>query len=355
MNNITAYAHRAIQNSQEQIKIKYEKNNFKLGKFNIIYLNINSLRNKLDELEEIIHNLQNRNGKIIHFIVLTESRLRDEDTQYFNINNYASFHCVRRDGYGGCALFVHESITCNFIAKKSELNIELLAVNIIELSLNIIVVYKQPPVSTDTLVDVLLPFIENRGRCIALGDFNINLLSETNMINKYAHALISSGFSFLNKINQNAATRVAQREINGRTLTSSTIIDHAITNCVNYSFTLSLTDTPISDQKLMVITFDDCKKSNFIQLEKTVEYSVIDERGFNEDLTNLLNEPAYLEITAIGDFIASVEQIKANRTSTKSFTKKFNPMDNKRIFKYNSRKEKIFSIEKKIAVESVLN
>lgn len=286
-NNNFALARRAIINSQEQLNIKYKKNLLKLGKFNIIYLNINSLRNKLDELEELIHETQNSNRKIVHFICLTESRLNDEDTRYYNINGYTAFHCTRADGYGGTVLFVHESLSCNLLAKKSQSNIELILVNIVELSLNIIVVYKQPPVSSDILINLLIPLLENRGKSIVLGDFNINLLNDSIATNQYTHTMISRGLIFLNKVDEKFATRVAERTINHHALTSKTVIDHVLTNCLNFSYTFSIADTPISDHKIIAIAFDDCKKSNFIEMEKTVTLKRLNEQNFNTELENI--------------------------------------------------------------------
>lgn len=61
-------ANRTIQNIQERIQIRYNHKQIKLDKYNILYLNINSLRNKLNDLELTIHNIQINNGKIIHCI-----------------------------------------------------------------------------------------------------------------------------------------------------------------------------------------------------------------------------------------------------------------------------------------------
>lgn len=144
----------------------------KLGKFNILYININSIRNKLDELELNIHDIQNSYEKIIHFIALTETRIFEADVPYFNLHSYVSFHCTRRYGYGGCALFVYESLTCYLVEKKSVSYIELLTVNIIELSLNITVVYKQPTVNDVTLIDTLSSHTGKKGKEIVVGDFN---------------------------------------------------------------------------------------------------------------------------------------------------------------------------------------
>lgn len=115
MNNGTFIAHSSLISIQEQMKLKYDNKRMRMGKYNLLYLNINSLRHKEDELENAIHDLQNNSGKIVHFVALTETRIKELDIPLYNLPNYASFHCTRGDGYGGCALFVRESLTCNLI------------------------------------------------------------------------------------------------------------------------------------------------------------------------------------------------------------------------------------------------
>lgn len=143
MNNRNILANNQLFRNQNQMKLKHSNKKILMGKYNIIYLNINSIRNKLDELEDTINDLQNKCGKIVHFVALVESKISEHDVPYVNLPNYLSFHCTRSDGYGGCALFVHESLACNLICKKSCHGIELLAVGVVELKLNITVVYKQ--------------------------------------------------------------------------------------------------------------------------------------------------------------------------------------------------------------------
>lgn len=74
---------------------------------------------KLDDLEALIIqiNLQNKN-KIVHIIALTEVRLHEQQTPFFNLEQYNSHFCTRHDGYGGCALLMHESLSSNIINKK---------------------------------------------------------------------------------------------------------------------------------------------------------------------------------------------------------------------------------------------
>lgn len=201
----------------------------------------------------------------------------------------------------------------------------MILVNIVELSLSIIVVYKQPPVSADILINLLIPLIENRGKCIVLGDFNINLLNDSIATNQYTHTMLSRGLIFLNKIDEKFATRAAERTINQHALTSKTVIDHVLTNCLNYSYSFSITDTPISDHKIIALAFDDCKKSNFIQMEKTVTLNRLNEQNFNAELENMLCNLSNLDELPLGEFTSKIENIKLNCLSTFTRNEKYNP------------------------------
>lgn len=107
----------SIINNSFQIETKQKLNWFKYDQFNMIYLNINSIKNKLFDIEEIAN--QNKK-KLVHFIALTETRITDNDIDLFNIPNYRSFFSNRGDGYGGAALYIHESLDCNLIVSGVE-------------------------------------------------------------------------------------------------------------------------------------------------------------------------------------------------------------------------------------------
>lgn len=58
---------------------------------NILYINIRSIRNKLDELESIVLNYP----ETIHIIVLTETWIYTNEQQYFNLKEYSAIHDCR--------------------------------------------------------------------------------------------------------------------------------------------------------------------------------------------------------------------------------------------------------------------
>lgn len=172
----------------------------KFDQFNLIYLKINSLRNKLYDIEEIV----NRNNiKIIHFIVLTETRIYDSETKFFNIPNYKSYFRIRNDGHGGAELFIHNSLDSNLTASDIEFKINYVIVNIPAIKTSIPVLYKKPTFSLDKFLTVLNKIIDSTNKVILICDMNLDIQANNNNINKYLTAVNAAGCCILNNREKN--------------------------------------------------------------------------------------------------------------------------------------------------------
>lgn len=260
------------------MRLQHSVNKMIFGKYNLIYLNINSLLNKIDELETTINILNNnKRHNVIHLIALTETRLHDYQIQYFNMQNYTAYYCTRQDGYGGCALFVHASLNSNLIEKNSTQNVEILTVKVVELDLNVMVVYKQPLVNNDVFNNILQTCILDKRKMITIGDMNVDLLKNSNSTRHYIDLLTSNGQVILNKINANYAARNAFRKdrVGDNISESKTIIDHIATDCLNYSFNFSIVESTMSDHMQLVLSFDNHKYENFASRVTTENYTTL--------------------------------------------------------------------------------
>lgn len=71
--------------------------------FTILYININSIQNKIEKIESLIKIAEGKNS-IVHFIALAEIKLEKEQNKYYNIENYNAYFNNRIDGDGGVAL-----------------------------------------------------------------------------------------------------------------------------------------------------------------------------------------------------------------------------------------------------------
>lgn len=303
-----------VQNVQHKLNIK------KYGKFNILYLNINSLRNKITELE---HQLPK--NRIVHIIALTEIRIFEEDNIYFNINNYQAFFNNRVDGHGGCALFIHSSLLSREIYNACKNNINALIIRLLDLTMNIVVVYKQPVVKIEPFLDIIDDLLSFAGKSIFLGDFNLDLLKNNSHSIKYRNTLNSRAFRLLNCMNIDYSTRIGTKKCkqNNSIIKSNTSIDHVFTNCNKYEFILSLTDSGLSDHKQINLAFDDRSANTFNFIHRDVEFEIekINDFSFR---SQLMNELSHCD-DSIEGLVNTLNRVKHNPTEKSWITRVTNP------------------------------
>ena len=73
----------------------------------IIHMNARSVTNKFDELKMILQMLSTKP----HVTAISESWLSEENTEYYKIKGYASFHLVRNTRtHGGVSLYISEQL-----------------------------------------------------------------------------------------------------------------------------------------------------------------------------------------------------------------------------------------------------
>lgn len=305
-----------------RIKLKHINNKTVLGKFNILYLNINSIVSKLDELEIHLSNIIKDSNKTIHCVALTEMRIHEQQLAFFNIPSYTAFVSTRSDGYGGCALYVHDTINAHLIEKKSFNNIDLITVNLIELGASIIVVYKQPAVDNEFFINFMASYIENKQKFIAVGDMNLNLLNDSTLNKKYIDAIITNGGAFLNKVSSTYATRIATRNHGDRVTTSNSIIDHIFTDCIRFAYKLSYCDTTLSDHRELLLSIDNHKTADFIATDKLCRGQKMDMVEYNFDLHCFLSDT---QINTFDELIDGMKCCKESNVHSYTYTFKVNP------------------------------
>lgn len=322
--NTECYAFKAMENIHREIELKHFKHKLILGKFNILYLNINSIRNKLDELEINIQNIIKTNSQnFIHVIALTEVRVQEHLTKYFNIPYYTSFFQTRYDGHGGCALFIHDGINCSLVEKKSVHNIELLSVHLTALNSTLTVVYKQPSVDNELFLHTLESFIVNKRNQFLIGDFNVNLLNDSNITRRFTDMLISNGLFVLNKITVSDATRTAARvHSNERSTSSRSVIDLFITDNINFAYKLSQIKNTLSDHNEMILSLDNRTNNNFISIDDQILVQKINYEEYNNELHGFLTNT---NIRTFDQLIKGLQSLKDKHTQTKNINRKINP------------------------------
>lgn len=229
----------------------------------VMYLNARSLRNKIDYINTLIKSLTTK----IHAVVVTEHWLHDEETQFFNLDNYNAYYLCRKnkDG-GGVAVFVHTSIVANPIRSIDAMVYGIMLVEL-QLTNNVIIggVYRNDT-EFNLFIDEYDSVLENlRHNSLLLGDLNLDLKStHRGTIKRYIDTIDSNNFAICNSLD------ISTRE----TDTTSSIIDHAIANQPSKIRQLSYHTDPELDHKILIVDLADCRESS--PKSNKTEYNRID-------------------------------------------------------------------------------
>ena len=157
------------------------------NKISILHLNARSVKNKFDDIQTFLAN----SGVDWTFICISETWLKKELLQYFDLEHYNLFASCRSEGEGGgAAIYVNEKYE---VKERNDLSCEDIESIFLEVKLGssnivpkIIIgeIYRPPNYSSTNFLDYLeltLDKIEKENKiCLLSGDFNYNLLDIVN-------------------------------------------------------------------------------------------------------------------------------------------------------------------------------
>lgn len=299
---------------------------------NLFYININRLKNKLNGLEHLLHSQQQQ----IDVVILTETFLYDLETKFYNLPQYNSFHNTRndRDG-GGISVFVHSTIEFQLLHKETTLENEFVIIYSKQLNLSLICVYKPPHTYTNDFLSILDKIISRYKNSIVVGDFNLNLLNESDpIVSNYNSILQMNGLNVINKLSKTFATRIQGN--------SSTIIDHILSSFDN-GFHIFYGDTCLSDHKYFFIKFVLSKKSTYFTYDKiTIDNDKIIE--FILDNQNLYIDDFEAFYDTLRHSIATYSKKTIVTIKTCSYRK---PWFNNELKKLANYRDKFYKLHKK--------
>ena len=164
----------------------------------ILFFNIQSIRNKMDLLESLL--LKNK----IFFSVLciSEHWLLKQECESLIISQYnLSSYFARTYGYGGSLILTHNSLICNNIPEVTNLSqekvCEMSAVFIPALNLTVLSIYRSPSGKhSDFLIilnQVLDLLYDNRKSLLIGGDFNSSFTVPNEDTRNLTNLLLSHG------------------------------------------------------------------------------------------------------------------------------------------------------------------
>lgn len=299
-------------------------------------MNVRSLRKHLDELTSLVSAFK----RTIHAIVLTESWLEIDHISVVNIPGYNVIHSIRNtsDGFsigGGVSIFILADLTYNVVYENVEDNNNLIVINLPLQKMFLCGIYNNPRSNIDLFLDKIHDITSKFKKLIIFGDFNINLLNfNDNKVNLYTSIIHSNGCIFLNKLSTEFATRISN--------TVSTVIDHVITDLVQYNYSFFLSPTCISDHEMILLSFNKMTtKKKEIQKKIIIDYNTIAESS----VLNSVND-----CSSFVELIQFIQKIIKENTKTINIAnnKKFkNPWMNKNILVTMKIRDMFYKIKKK--------
>ena len=258
-----------------------KQNWFQNKGLNIMYLNIHYLYSKLDELKIL---LSQKNE--IDIICLCETSLNDQfSNDELRLENYQLFRKDRKTNGGGLAIYVKESLR---VSVREDLQVE--GVESIWLEVKhkaqksfLLGCTYRPPSSSQSWVDdfeVIFEQIDTEDKeIIMLGDFNLNMLDNSNIVNNWLQLTDSVNLTQI----VDSPTRV--------TATSSTIIDHAYTNKPENIVEVCVPCYAISDHYPVCLTRKLSNKNKSESKHKTITYRSMNNFDTSAFLSDLETQP----------------------------------------------------------------
>ena len=281
----------------DNVDLKFQSNFFTVDEFNnfnkdfsscrmsIVFNNIRSIHQNFENFcLSYLNNLQN-DFDIIGFC---ETRLNDDISNLYTIDNYNMVSNCRNTKGGGVSLYVKDDIEHSIIDEITFMNdcIETLFIKCKrKTDLNIVgIVYRRPNSNIRSFLkylDLIVQKIKNmKLKCTIMGDFNLDLLkyNENDCVKEYISIMFSGGFFSL----INRPTRVGNR--------SATLICHLWSNDFETVHNGGILMSDISDDFTL---FSYIQPQNSQHNDVTVNYRLYDHKSidlFNSRLSSALNE-----------------------------------------------------------------
>lgn len=224
----------------------------------------------------------------------------------FNVNRYDTNNC------GSVCIYTHNSLLVNKLSNYATPSIKGLDILILKVQLGkfksfiVTAIYLHPPVNKylySELINIFNYLTTLNKPIYVLGDFNINMLDNSNHISKsFKH------YMTCNKLYQviTEPTRITE--------TSKTLIDLCITNNKNINYAKSLCDNNIADHNTIVVsinlqvpkceatvtkTFRSCKNYNKTKFNDILSSQPFDNLVFHSNIDNAILEFNNLFVTSL--------------------------------------------------------
>lgn len=313
-------------------------NNVSVNNFNCIYLNIRSLRNKLDDILLLLSSF----NKTIHVLMLVETWLVESEKTITNIPGYNSIHSVRKDKIGGgVSIFVKDNLIFNSVYENVLDNNNILIISLPEQKVHICGIYNNPRSIINNFFVYFNNIMSTYKNLLIFGDLNLNILNfNDNTVREYNELIQSNGFLILNKAHPDYATRISN--------TIKTILDHIITDKIQSSYKFFISSTHLSDHEILALSFEKpIKKIKPINKKIIIDYDNIKSSNAFQYVDNCSSFDELIE------FIKSI--LEKNRKTIKMVNSKIkNPWISKSIIASMKKRDFFYELKKKFPFDEYI-
>lgn len=233
-------------------------------------MNIQSLRTKFDELQC---------GIDCDILVLVETWLYTSETPLYNIKGYNAVHSCRDSRGGGAVIYIRSMIKYREINCSIGKKYNWICVNI-DNSLNLSAIYRPPLYKVNDFLQEFEIILHNRrDNHIVIGDININLLDNSDIVREYKNLIALNGFAIINKIEVGQATRVTD--------TTATLIDHVVcSSALRDRCRVKVENSALTDHRELNLEVK--KKVQTYKKKITYEKCILNSEKFKNDFENNL-------------------------------------------------------------------
>lgn len=174
--------------------------------FVIAHMNIQSLRNKMSELEVLLDELP------CHIVSLNEHWLNESEISLYVPTSYKllSYYCRGETGYGGVSLYMQKNVDIRVeLLDLESLTIvrdfEVSGVVLIDLKIILVSLYRTPDANISVFKDhfeLLIKSLDKylNHRLIIVGDFNIDVNEDCSNVYDCINLFLSFGLRYLNNL-----------------------------------------------------------------------------------------------------------------------------------------------------------
>lgn len=305
-----------------------------INNLKLFYLNARSLRNKFQEVESLIVDMESA----VDILVITECWITTNESKFYHINSFNAYFNCRDNGYGGIAVYVNKKLTSSLLKESHAYSMVNFASLRIQSNREIFYlhVFYNPNIrfhkNLFQIIEEELATTKNN-KSILLGDFNIDIVSDSAIENEHLNIIRSHGF----EVHNSNATRETEN--------SNSLIDHFATNILKHTEIHTIKST-LSDHNMIFCEIKDCLSTarNPSYITSQTDYESVKIDLINNSIINNPGNFAKLNFSILHKILSSlVEKHTKTKVNTSRKHIPVAPWANKEFLYIISQRNKLLA------------